>query len=183
MRRAQQESLSRRILLDLSLVIMLGSFIGARTLHVLYEGLDYYLENPFQILMVWEGGFVFYGGAIGGLLGSAVFLRIRREDWRPWADLIAPVGAFGYGLGRLACFLNGCCYGKVCTFPWAVNFPHLWESRHPTQLYATFLEWGICLTLLFLERKKVFFKGTWRFISHLGCTSFFGPNIYGVFSR
>ena len=155
-KRTQNRNLSRYTILDLCLGVMLGSLIGARLFHILYEQPHEYLENPLRIIKVWQGGFVFYGGAIGGFLGGLFVLKIKREKWRLWADLITPIGAFGYGLGRLACFLNGCCYGRICHLPWAVNFPNIQGERHPTQLYATCLEWGIGFLLLFLEKKKNF---------------------------
>ena len=63
--------------------------------------------------------------------------------------------ALGYGLGRLGCFLNGCCFGKLCELPWAVEFhyPGLPANlRHPTQLYATAWELGALVVLLLLEK-------------------------------
>lgn len=157
LKRAESRNLSRHTTLDLCLGIMFGSLLGARCLHVFYEQPHEYMADPLRILMIWQGGFVFYGGAIGGFLGGLVVLKVKGEKWGPWLDLMAPIGAFGYGLGRLACFLNGCCYGKICHFPWAVSFPNLGGvTRHPTQLYATFLEGGIVLFLLFLEKKRAF---------------------------
>ena len=150
------KGLSRKTLLDMSLGLMVGGLAGARMLHVLYEAPSYYLENPLQILMIWNGGFVFYGGAVGGFLGALVLLKIKGESEALWADFLAPIGAFCYGLGRVGCFLAGCCYGQISSLPWAVSFPGLTGARHPTQLYATVLEWGICGLLLFLERKKSF---------------------------
>ena len=73
----------------------------------------------------------------------------------PMADAVAPALAVGITLGRIGCFLGGCCYGSVCDRPWAVRFPkgtHAWLGQieqgilppaaefslpvHPTQLYA-----------------------------------------------
>ena len=153
-KRARNKNLSRYTTLDISLGIMFGALLGARLFHVFYEQPSDYLADPLRIFMIWQGGFVFYGGAIGGFLGGFIVLKIKGERWRMWADFVAPIGAFGYGLGRMACFLNGCCHGKVCALPWAVRFPGIEGGRHPTQLYAAFLEWGICLFLLLLEKRK-----------------------------
>ena len=153
MKRIQKKSLSKRIFLNLSLVIMFCALVGARLFHVFYESFDYYREDPYRILMLWEGGFIFYGGAFGAFFGSLIFLKIKKQDWRMWADFLAPILAFGYGLGRVACFFSACCYGRTCSLPWAVNFPILAGTRHPVQLYAAFLEWGIALALLCLEKK------------------------------
>ena len=75
------------------------------------------------------------------------------------ADLLAPYLALGYALGRVGCFLNGCCYGKEATVPWAlpINMADT-VLRHPAQLYAAF---GglIIFTILKLLRPKRPFVG------------------------
>jgi phosphatidylglycerol:prolipoprotein diacylglycerol transferase len=136
---------------------MVSGFVGARLFHVFYENFDYYLENPINILTIWNGGFVFYGGAIGVLIATSVFIRIKKMNFLRWADLFAPVFAFGYAIGRFGCFLNGCCFGKQCSLPWAIQFPsHNVDytsmiARHPTQLYTLLIELIILVILLKME--------------------------------
>jgi len=110
-----------------------------------------------DILKIWQGGFVFYGGLAGGLFGAYVFLKFKKEPVAMWADFMAPILAFGYSLGRLGCFLNGCCYGRVCSLRWAIEFtqPGLPSGlRHPTQLYASSWEFFVLLILLAVGRWK-----------------------------
>ena len=126
--------LDTKIGLDLALVIMVAGFIGARLFHVFYELPEFYMSNPIEIFKFWNGGFVFFGGAFLAFFSSLIFLKLKREPWLIWADLLAPISAFGYGLGRIACFLNGCCFSEKCDLPWSIH------QRHPTQLYATILE-------------------------------------------
>ncbi|MCB0386582.1 MAG: prolipoprotein diacylglyceryl transferase, partial [Bdellovibrionales bacterium] len=103
--RAERFEFSRVLALDVALVIMVAGFIGARLFHVLYEMPDYYLANPLDIFRVWQGGFVFYGGALTAFFSAVFYLKRKGESWKRWADFYAPVGAFGYGLGRIACLL------------------------------------------------------------------------------
>ena len=186
-------NLLRKTLLDMSLGLMLGGFILARATHVFYEAPSYYLDNPLEVLMIWKGGFVFYGGAIGGFLGAFFVLKAKGENWAQWADWLAPVGAFSYGVGRMGCFFAGCCYGQVTTLPWSITFPHVLAARHPTQLYATFMEWCICGILLSLEKKKSFLSTpgrvffTWitlhsiaRFFMESLRDDFRGPDLLGL---
>jgi phosphatidylglycerol---prolipoprotein diacylglyceryl transferase len=143
--------------LDIGLAIMLGGLVGARALHVFYEDFQFYLENPIDVIKLWRGGFVFYGGFFGALLAVYLFLRQRGEPFLKWGDFYAPVLALGYGLGRIACFLNGCCFGRECDLPWAVEFVHTGLPsglRHPTQLYATLWELLIVGLLLYLEKSR-----------------------------
>lgn len=149
-----------RIALDMSLMIMIGAFLGARLFHVFYEGYDYYSVFPYDAFRFWDGGFVYYGGWIGGFLLSLLFAKVYKLDFMRWADFFAPVLALGYGLGRIACFLNGCCFGDLCELPWALEFTYPGlpvGHRHPTQLYA--MGWELLVTLpllLAIENRKKF---------------------------
>ena len=121
--RSQTSNLDRNLTLDLCFVIMISGFVGARLFHVFYESPEVYLNHPTWIIKVWYGGFVFYGGALTAFVASLLYLRLKKQPLAPWADLFAPVGAAGYAVGRLGCFFNGCCYGKICTLPWGFRFP------------------------------------------------------------
>lgn len=157
-RRADAFGLSRNIAIDTCLLIFFTGMMGARAFHVAFEYPALYLEQPQRIFFFWEGGFVFYGGAISAYLASVLFLRSRRQDLKAWMDFAAPIAAGTYALGRLGCFLAGCCYGQACTLPWAVTFPPGSEAPvgfpiHPTQLYATVWESLVLGFLLLLERR------------------------------
>ncbi|MCB0351653.1 MAG: prolipoprotein diacylglyceryl transferase [Bdellovibrionales bacterium] len=156
--RAQKHpEINPTVALDVCLSIMIGGLLGARSFHVLYENYEYYSQYPMDVFKLWQGGFVFYGGFIGALLATILFLRIRRESFWVWADFMAPVLAFGYALGRIGCFLNGCCFGRECTLPWAIEFSYTGLPtglRHPTQLYATLWELGVVVVLLLLEWRR-----------------------------
>lgn len=158
-RRAIARELRPSFALDLSLVIFISGFLGARFLHVVWEQPRFYLSSPWQVLNVFSGGYVFLGGALAATVSAFFYCRRHKEIFWAWADLVAPVAALGYALGRISCFLQGCCYGKACELPWAVTFPShsQWGlelvARHPTQVYATILEFGILVALLWLERR------------------------------
>lgn len=146
--------------LDFGLILMVGGFLGGRLVHIFYEMPEYYAEDWTRAFKFWEGGFVFYGGFLFAILGCWIFAIRRKLSFLKWADFYAPVLALGYGLGRISCFLAGCCYGRSCTAPWAVTFP--WDyhqtQRHPTQLYAVIWELVAFAILIQLERRKTFVK-------------------------
>ncbi|MGE0633860.1 MAG: prolipoprotein diacylglyceryl transferase [Pseudobdellovibrionaceae bacterium] len=135
--------------LDLGFAIMIGGFLGARLLHVFFENPEYYKADWKKILYVWEGGFVFFGGAFGALIASLVILKIKKISFAIWADFFAPIFALGYGVGRLSCLLAGCCYGRSTHLPWSI------EGRHPTQLYAVFFELLVFAFLVAYEKRKL----------------------------
>lgn len=119
----------------------------------------WYTENKgqflqaFEIFKIWQGGLTFYGGAISGVLMSILFTRWRKIPLREFWDFCAPFLALGLAIGRVGCFLNGCCQGAYTDF-WGVYFPagsdaieeytqkHFHQScnlvpLHPAQLYST----------------------------------------------
>lgn len=144
--RSEKFELSRKVTLDLSLIIMVSGFIGGRLFHIFYENFEHYQEDLWRIFHFWNGGFVFYGGAIlAGLLGLAYLIFIAKVPFEKYLDLFAPVLSFAYVLGRMACLFAGCCYGSACELPWAV------AGKHPTQAYASLWELGVLFILLGTE--------------------------------
>ena len=134
-RRAQMIGISRDLMLDLCLWMFIGGLIGARIVFMWQEGLPLW-----EFYKIWNGGIVFYGSLLGGFLGYALGYRYysRRQTlgWWRLADVVAPSLALGLCLGRIGCFLNGCCYGNVACpdahCP-AVHFP---MSAMPRYDYA-----------------------------------------------
>ena len=149
--RALQREMPMVITLDLCIAILVGGFIGARLLHVVFESPGYYRQDPVRILYFWQGGFVWYGGLIFSSIAGVGYLLARKQRLAPWLEVFAPVASGGYALGRFACFFNGCCYGQVC---------ELWPGHpfaHPTQLYSSLLEGANLILILRLEKKP-----SWR---------------------
>ena len=159
-RRAENLGLDRNTCLDLCLVIMISAMGGARLTFFAIEFPEQLLSNPLTVFRIWEGGFVFYGGALAATGTGLLFLRMRGQRFHPWMDAIAPIGAMGYGLGRIGCFLAGCCYGHSCDLPWAAVFPPGVDAPsgiplHPTQLYAVLWELFAAGILLSVERFRI----------------------------
>lgn len=159
-KRAIKLNLPPKISAEISIVVMLGAFVGARLFHVIFEYPQYYINSPIEIFKFYNGGFVFYGGMFGALFASYAFVKKLKQNYYNWLDCAAPAVSLGYIIGRVACVLAGCCYGKTCDLPWAIQFPAGVEAPthvllHPTQLYSMILEALVLGTLLLLERKKL----------------------------
>jgi len=179
-KRAERLRLPQVKALDAAFFALVFGFIGARAFHIIFEIPKFYLENPSQIFRVWQGGFVFYGGLIFGYLGGLWSLKRKSsEPLLTWHDCFAPILAGGYALGRMACFFQGCCYGKVCDLPWALpiteihsNGAFLESLRHPTALYAIFWELAVLFVLIYKDKKWSQQKGrlffTWLGLHGLG---------------
>ncbi len=142
-------------ILDLVLWFTLASFLGARVFYVVQHW-DYYLSNPVEIFQIWEGGIVFYGGAIGGLLFLVFFARKKGWPYFQVTDFLAPYVFLAHGFGRIGCFFNGCCYGKETHLPWAVRYPFLPNPVHPAQIYSSIFNFSAFLFLAALHQRKKF---------------------------
>ena len=126
----------------------LGVIIGGRLGFVLFYNPGYYLQNPLEILMLWEGGMAFHGGLLG--VAVACFVTARQHGLSALevgdaAAVAAPIGLF---FGRIANFINGELWGRPTDLPWGMVFPGAGPlPRHPSQLYEAALE-GLLLFLV-----------------------------------
>ena len=143
LRIGKREGIKEETILDLFIYVVISAAIGARLFYVLaFPGR--YLSDPLSIFYLNEGGLVFIGGLCGVLL--ATFIFIRRYNINIWKllDLMSPGTMIGYAIGRIGCFLNGCCYGIT-----------LFGIQQPTQIYSSLSGFIIFIILLYLyDRKK-----------------------------
>ncbi|MGD0770845.1 MAG: prolipoprotein diacylglyceryl transferase [Tepidisphaeraceae bacterium] len=115
---------------DAALIAMATGVIGARLCHVLeniheYTRADLTLtQNLFNVANTREGGLTFYGGFLLATPCVIAYGLWRKAKILVGMDIVAPVVMIGLGIGRIGCFLNGCCYGAQCDLPWAVRFPY-----------------------------------------------------------
>jgi prolipoprotein diacylglyceryltransferase len=131
-RRGEREGIKKDTIQDLAIWIFIGGLLGARiTYLVQQEKVQSLFELVKRLPQIWEGGIVLYGAFLGGLAGYALAyaLVFRKQglSTRRLSDAIAPSIALGVCLGRMGCFLNGCCYGQVacaaCAGVCPVYFP------------------------------------------------------------
>lgn len=181
--RARQRGLDPARVMDLGIYIIISALVGAKLLLVIVDA-DHFLDNPRDILSLARSGGVFYGGLIlAVLVGYWYMWKHQMPTWRV-ADVIAPGIAFGHVVGRLGCFLAGCCYGHETDVPWAVTFTNplaqenvgtpLGIPLHPTQLYEAGAELLILGLLLALEHKGRTFHGRtfWAYMLVYGVSRF-----------
>ena len=148
-------------ILDLAFYLIVAAIIGSRLLYIIIY-YDYYLENPLEIIKIWNGGLVFYGGFIPALLVGIWYIRKNHMSIWKVTDILAPSIAIGQAIGRLGCFCAGCCFGKETTLPWAITFTHpetlarQGVPLHPTQLYSSVNALFIFLVLMIAKRYKRF---------------------------
>lgn len=153
--RARKAGIADNTAMDIVLYGVLAGIAGARITYILLN-LSFYIGHPLDIVKIWEGGLVFYGGFITGAAAIIVYIR-RNKPLRVLhvADLMAPSIALAHFFGRLGCFFAGCCYGGPLSLPWAVCFRNpsslapLGIDVHPVQLYEAA---GNLAIFVFLDR-------------------------------
>ena len=178
--RARKEGLDPNKITDLGIYIVCAGILGARVFYVI-QYFENYRDNLFSIFKVYEGGLVYYGGLFAAIVTLFVFARKHHLSFFNILDIVTPSTILGLGFGRIGCFLNGCCFGKVAPhLTWAVQFPrtmdktgiidgspaflhqyelglvHLADTHalpiHPTQLYSFLSDVALFFIL------SVFFK-------------------------
>ncbi len=133
---------------NLGIYCALMGLLGAKVFMILFD-LDHFAHNPADIfsLSTLQAAGVFHGGLIAAVIFAYYYTRRFSMPWLLTADVFAPAIALGHAIGRIGCFMAGCCYGVVCDRPWAVTYTNpeasamsntpLFQPLHPTQLYET----------------------------------------------
>lgn len=139
----------------------LGLVIGARLGFCFFYYPDYYLSNPLEIPAIWKGGMSFHGGLLGALLSGYTYLRLKRQSFLYWADLVVVTAPLGLFFGRIGNFINGEIFGKPSNLPWAMIFPDGGPiPRHPVQLYEALFTGLLLFVILWFLRNKPWKEGT-----------------------
>jgi len=129
---------------------LLGAIVGAKLL-------DFIIDYKYFIANFWSIETLFYGKTIiGGLIGGVIGTRITKKLFRiegKRGNFFAPAIAIGVAIGRIGCFLRGCCYGKPTNLPWGVNFGD-GILRHPTQIYESLFMLGMFIYLEMVKNRK-----------------------------
>lgn len=181
--RAKREGLDPNKITDLGIYLVCAGIFGARIFFII-QFYKEYQYNLLSIFKIYEGGLVYYGGLFAGIVTLFIYVRKHRLPFLKIIDILMPSAALGLGFGRIGCFLNGCCFGKVAAhIPWAIRFPktadetgmvdgspafvHQYERAlvslsdthslpiHPTQLYSFLADVALFFILsVFLKYRK-----------------------------
>jgi phosphatidylglycerol:prolipoprotein diacylglycerol transferase len=161
-------------LLEIGVVVVIGALLGSKLFHTLFEArghvlsdgrraagaLDLLRDDPLHWARLFESGYVMIGGVVGAVLVTWLF-AVRRgiPDMGALGDYGTPGLLFGTFVGRIGCFLAGCCYGAGSDVPWAVRFPAghptAGTAVHPVQLYdAAYGALGLVLFAALYRRRR-----------------------------
>ncbi|PIW61231.1 MAG: hypothetical protein COW13_03465 [Candidatus Omnitrophica bacterium CG12_big_fil_rev_8_21_14_0_65_50_5] len=132
-RDAKRVGIRSGVVSDLVLWLAVGGIIGARIFYVVTFFSEFFPHNLSDIIMIQKGGLSWQGGLIGALATGRVFVRRCGLPWMMMLDFVAPYAALGQAIGRIGCFLNGCCYGRH--WDHGIYFPVHEDTLYPTQLF------------------------------------------------
>ena len=120
---SRHQGLNTDDVLDMAIAAVIGGILGARIGWIMTSGnVLWYLAHPLHILAIWEGGLSYFGGILGGVIAANWLIRRRRMRFWQMADIVAPLLALSFGIGKIGCWLNGCCNGTATTSELGVIF-------------------------------------------------------------
>ncbi len=174
-REAVRTGLNRRVAFGAGIYAAIFGYLGARIQHIIFDGFfEIYLQKPIAMLYFWKGGLAFYGAVVFGMAAVVIYLSVKEKPIARYLDLFTLPIALGLVIGRIGCFLNGCCFGKISVGPFAVTFiknglsakkqftdtmiASLRETPYPvvaTQLIEATLGFVLFLVLFFIRRRIV----------------------------
>ncbi len=149
--------MDKKKLEDLFFYLFISVIIGGRLGYAIFYNLNYYIQNPFEIFKVWQGGMSFHGALIGVILTTITFSIKKNISILKLSDLLSITAPFGIFLGRISNFLNKELIGKPTEFFLSVRYPNEDFYRHFSQIYEAVFEGLIpgILLLLFYYKFKV----------------------------
>ncbi len=170
-RRAERRGIPPDRIVDVGILILLTSLVGSRLLWVLtHREIVASQGGVLAAMLPWSGeryglvGLSMQGGVAFAIATAFAYLLWRRVPLLPASDAMAPSVSLGEGITRIGCFLNGCCHGLVCDWPWGVRFPAGSQAHalfgdapvHPAQLYASLGGFAIFGALSWASRRNPF---------------------------
>ena len=137
----------------------IGALVGAKALFLIVN-LDRLIDGSLTIMQAFQGGFVFYGGLIGGIIGLFIYVKLYKLNAFKFFELYATIVPLGHSIGRVGCFLGGCCYGIEYDGPLSVTYDinigntPVGIPLFPVQLLEAALLLCLFFVVLFLYIKK-----------------------------
>ena len=147
--RFRKHGMDEELVTDMLLSVVICGALTAKITYCIVEW-DSFIKNPMMFFST--SGFVAIGAIIGGFIGVVAYLKYKKVDVLKYINASLPGVCLGHALGRVGCFLAGCCYGMPYNGPFAVTFPANSLAipnvpLFPVQLLSAVLLVGLCLYL------------------------------------
>lgn len=159
--RAQRNQMDPNHILNMVILIIPASIIGARLYYVVFTW-DAYAGYPLEALAIWHGGLAIHGGILGGLLAGIFYVRRYGLPFWKTADILAPSLILGQAIGRWGNFINQEAHGGPVSQQFINNFPTFIKNQmfingtyyHPAFLYESAWNFFVFLVLLWRWPRK-----------------------------
>jgi phosphatidylglycerol:prolipoprotein diacylglycerol transferase len=155
--RAKKESISSKIIIEFALILLISGLIGARLFHTL----QHIKSNGFIFR---NGGLTYYGGFVSASIAGFIYLRSKELPISKMMDIITPSLAIGEAIGRIGCFLAGCCFGKPTDSVLCVTYPEKsltytllkGQCSYPTQVFTSIILFLVFIILIIISKWTIF---------------------------
>ena len=141
---------------DTLLVVLVAALAGGRFGFVIGQW-PYFQERPSEIWQIWQGGLSYYGALFAGLGALLLWAGIHRRSFYTYAELFSPGMALVIVFGWLACWFDGCAYGRETVIgPLAADLPDefgVFALRYQTQLIGFLLSLAAFVSILWLFKR------------------------------
>jgi phosphatidylglycerol---prolipoprotein diacylglyceryl transferase len=153
---AKREGLKQDIVDKFAIYVVLGVVIGLRLGHCFFYNPIHYINNPLEILKVWEGGLASHGGAVGIFVAVWLFLRNYKQlSFLYLVDRLSIIVALAGSFVRVGNLMNHEIVGIPTRVSWAFVFHRVdMLPRHPTQLYEAIFYFLFFIIMYWLYMKK-----------------------------
>lgn len=158
---------------------ILSVIVGTRLVHCFFYEPQYYLNNPLDIIKVWQGGLASHGAAIALMIMAVIFSLVKKIPVLVTFDALSVAAASGAAFVRIGNFFNSEIVGRITDVPWGVKFLQKqsdialarasasgvcdvrsmdcliahWPLRHPSQIYEAAGGFAILILLIFLHKR------------------------------
>ena len=175
--RAKKRELDRDFIIGIFVNAVIFGILGAKLFYIMSVGKTFMNIYTFWELLLQKNGFVAYGGIVLGILSNFIWCIIRKKDFYTYFDIVMPSVAASQAVGRIGCFIDGCCYGLGAHEPhWYTvmydNSPYMLAGIPiiPIQLVASFGDLLLCIVLIMFSNK----------VKTRGCTASLYMILYSI---
>lgn len=156
--RLRRAGLEYEFVYSLTIWAVVGGFLGAKLLYILTI-MPEVVKDPAKLIDL-TGGYVVYGGIIGGVLAGFIFSRVKKLGFWLYMDYVMPSIILAQAFGRIGCFLAGCCYGAQTQSAFSVTFTNSayapnGVALYPTQLVSSAYDFLCFFLLVWMKNKRI----------------------------
>lgn len=135
--------------------VIVGGRLGYILFYYIWYDLNGFIQQPWILFRLWEGGMSFHGGMLGVIISVLLFAKKNKMRFLDIADFTVPLVPIGLFFGRIGNFINDELWGRVTDVFWAIKFPSGGLlPRHPSQIYEAFFEGIVLFVFLWIYSNK-----------------------------